>query len=155
MGVGGLEAVFRQEAARLWRALMVYTAGRSSVAEDAVSEAFSRALSQEAEIRDPVAWLYRVAFRIAAEEMRQQRRSSEQISRVVETGPDLDELEEVFAALRLLPANQRAAVFLHYQCDLPVAEVAKRLGVSRPTARVHLWRGRARLRTLLGDGRSE
>jgi RNA polymerase sigma-70 factor (ECF subfamily) len=154
MGVGGLEAVFRQEAARLWRALMAYTAGRSSVAEDAVSEAFSRALSHEAEIRDPVAWLYRVAFRIAAEEMRRERRSSEQVEQV-ERGSDIGELEEVFAALRLLPPNQRAAVFLHYQCDLPVAEVAMRLGVSRATTRVHLWRGRGRLRTLLGDGRGE
>jgi len=59
---------------------------------------------------------------------------------------------EHFAALARLPSNQRAAIFLHYQCDLPVADVATRLGVSRATARVHLWRGRVRLRTLLSVG---
>jgi DNA-directed RNA polymerase specialized sigma24 family protein len=34
--------------------------------------------------------------------------------------------------------------------DLDVAEVAHRMGVAEPTVRVHLYRGRKRLRELLG-----
>ena len=40
---------------------------------------------------------------------------------------------------------------LFYVLDLPVAEVAARMGIAAPTVRVHLMRGRRRLRDLLGD----
>jgi DNA-directed RNA polymerase specialized sigma24 family protein len=40
---------------------------------------------------------------------------------------------------------------LFYVNDLSVAEVATRMGVARPTVRVHLTQGRRRLRELLGD----
>jgi RNA polymerase sigma-70 factor, ECF subfamily len=150
-GASRLEAVFREERPRLWRALLAFTAGRVAVAEDALSEAFARALAQSTEIRDPVSWLYRVAFRLAAAELAGERLSSES------RRPELDaptvspeELDELFSALRVLPPNQRAAVFLHYQCDQPVKEIAARLGVSTATVRVHLWRGRRRLQELLG-----
>jgi RNA polymerase sigma-70 factor (ECF subfamily) len=157
IGPNGLEVVFRREAPRLWRALMAFTAGRSAVAEDAVAEAFSRALAEPERIRDPVAWLYRVAFRVAADELKREQRSrgSSPPAAPVEEVSDRDGLDELFAALSRLPSNQRAAIFLHYQCDLPVADVATRLGVSHATARVHLWRGRVRLRTLLGGGVDE
>lgn len=155
-GGSTLEAVYRREAPRLWRALMAFTAGRSALAEDAVAEAFSRALAQPERIRDPVAWLYRVAFRIAAAELRREGRSFEaREASVAQVLPADEDLGELFRALARVPPNQRAAIFLHYQCDLPVADVAARLGVSRATARVHLWRGRARLRSMLGGGEDE
>jgi RNA polymerase sigma-70 factor, ECF subfamily len=53
-------------------------------------------------------------------------------------------------ALRRLSANQRAAIVLRHVLDLDVAEVARRMGIATPTVRVHLHRGRARLRELLG-----
>jgi RNA polymerase sigma-70 factor (ECF subfamily) len=53
-------------------------------------------------------------------------------------------------ALRKLSPNQRAAVVLRFEADLPVDEVARRMGIASPTVRVHLHRGRARLRELLG-----
>jgi RNA polymerase sigma-70 factor, ECF subfamily len=154
-----LEVVFRREAPRLWRALMAFTAGRSTVAEDAVAEAFSRAVAHSEQIRDPVAWLYRVAFRLAAEELRREPvaaiSSADLGAQGVELFAEVSGLSDLFAALAELPPNQRAAVFLHYWCDLSVGQVAARLGVSRATARVHLWRGRARLRVLLGGGADE
>jgi RNA polymerase sigma-70 factor (ECF subfamily) len=153
--VSAVEDVFREEAPRLWRALMAFTAGRRVIAEDAVSEAFSRALSQSDQLRDPVAWVYRVAFRIAAAELARERRyAADPPERPQDPAADR-ELAELFSALRQLPPNQRAAVFMHYQCDLSVAEVASRLGVSRATVRVHLWRGRSRLRVLLDGGTDE
>jgi RNA polymerase sigma-70 factor (ECF subfamily) len=53
-------------------------------------------------------------------------------------------------ALRELSPNQRAALVLRHVVDLDVAEVAARMGIAAPTVRVHLHRGRNRLRELLG-----
>ncbi len=157
LGEEGLEAVFRRETPRLWRALMAYTAGRTVVAEDAMAEAFTRALAHSESIRDPVAWLYRVSFRLAAEEMRRERRAdpADVPVDVAESAVESELLEPLFYALQRLPPNQRAAVFLHYQCDLSVAEVAARLGIARATVRVHLWRGREQLRRLLEEDGDE
>ena len=58
-------------------------------------------------------------------------------------------------ALRKLSPAQRAAVVLHYEVDLPVKEVAMRMGTSAAVVRVHLYRGRNRLRALLGDDETE
>ena len=44
---------------------------------------------------------------------------------------------------------------LFYVNDLSVAEVASRMGVAGPTVRVHLMKGRRRLRELLGDDELE
>jgi RNA polymerase sigma-70 factor, ECF subfamily len=150
----GLEELFRRESPRLWRALMAFTAGRADIAEEAVSETFARAASNSDRIEQPVAWLYRVAFRIAAAELRRERdRVASHPPQAPVAATEQDGFAELFSALAKLPANQRAAVFLHYRCDLPVREVADRLGVSTATARVHLWRGRQRLRRLVaGDG---
>jgi RNA polymerase sigma-70 factor (ECF subfamily) len=54
-------------------------------------------------------------------------------------------------ALRRLSGSQRAAIVLHYFEDRTAAEIATILGCAEPTARVHLHRGRNRLRELLGE----
>src|SRR3546814_9583077 len=50
--------------------------------------------------------------------------------------------DRVARALAALPRNQREAVALHYLLDMPVADVAARLGIAEGTAKVHLHRGR-------------
>jgi RNA polymerase sigma factor (sigma-70 family) len=69
------------------------------------------------------------------------------------TGPDpaLNGTAEVVGALRGLTPAQRASVYLHYQADLPVRQVAHLTGMSVASVKVHLMRGRRRLRELLGD----
>jgi hypothetical protein len=69
-GVPGFEQLFRQAAPGLWRTIFAFAGGRAAVADDAVAEAFARALERFGQIREPVPWLYRTAFRIAAEELR-------------------------------------------------------------------------------------
>ena len=54
-----------------------------------------------------------------------------------------------------LPLRERAAMVLFYVLDLPVADVAARMGVAAPTVRVHLMRGRRRLRDLLRRRRGD
>jgi RNA polymerase sigma-70 factor (ECF subfamily) len=62
----------------------------------------------------------------------------------------LPELGGLIDALRHLSPNQRAAIVLRHVLDLDVSEVARRMGTAAPTVRVHIHRGRKRLRELLG-----
>ena len=142
------DAIYREAGARLWRSLYAYTAGRDDIAHEALAEAFARAIERDASIRDPVPYLYRTAFRIAASELRR--------ARPVEPFPDAPAPEredptDLLAALRGLTPGQRAAVYLHYQADLPVREVAALMGTSTAVVKVHLSQGRRRLRSLLTD----
>jgi RNA polymerase sigma-70 factor (ECF subfamily) len=148
-----LEAIYREHGRTLWRSVFAYTGGRREIADDAVSEAFSRALVDPGRIPDPLAWLYRVAFRIAAGEMKREGNRGE--VREVVADPAGNALPEVLAALRRLSPAQRAAVYLHYQADRPVVEVATLLGMSTAAVKVHLFRGRQRLRRLLAEDTDE
>jgi RNA polymerase sigma-70 factor, ECF subfamily len=143
------ERIFTEAGPSLWRALYGFTGGRRSVAEDAMAEAFARAMEHSG-IRDPVAWINRTAFRIARHELDRQRRESG-AEREEATDDVAPALRDLVRALRELSPNQRAAVVLRYEADLTVSDVAKRMGISQPTVRVHLHRARKRLRELLAD----
>ena len=67
------DAIYREAGARLWRSLYAFTAGQREIAHEALAEAFARAMERDGQIRDPVPYLYRTAFRIAAAEMRRTR----------------------------------------------------------------------------------
>ena len=148
MASGDLESLFREEGPLLWRALYAYTGGRRDVADDAVAEAFARAIEHRARIRQLRPWVFRVAFRIATAEMRAERGRGELVDLGVEDAPSLAEL---MAPLRMLSPSQRAAVYLHYQADMPVREVARLMGMSIAAVKVHLFRGRRRLAEMLGE----
>src|SRR3954452_2233055 len=62
-----------------------------------------------------------------------------------------EELRRLAQALARLPEDQRRAVELHYLEGLPVADVAERIGRTRPAAVGLLFRGLMRLRELLRD----
>jgi RNA polymerase sigma-70 factor (ECF subfamily) len=150
-GGGGSEAhdfgaLFHSDGPGLWRTIYAFTGGRRDIADDVTAEAFARGIAHTDTIREPVPWLYRTAFRLAQDELRREGRRAEATVGVQEP----PEVEGLMAALRQLSPNQRAAIVLRYEADLPVEEVARRMGVSQPTVRVHIHRGRARLRQLLG-----
>ncbi len=54
-----VERIYREHGQRLWRSLAAFT-GAPDVASDAVAEAFGQALRRGEELRDPVAWIWRV-----------------------------------------------------------------------------------------------
>ena len=58
---GEVEAVYRTDGDRLWRALYAF-AGDEDVASDAVAEAFAQALRRGSAIRDVRSWVWRSAF---------------------------------------------------------------------------------------------
>jgi RNA polymerase sigma-70 factor (ECF subfamily) len=141
------DAIWRDIGPTLWRAVLAYSGGRRDVADDAVAEAFARAIERDRQIREPRAYLYRVAFRIAAAELRRDGAAPERDVPLEDEHP----LADLAPALRRLSPSQRAAVYLHYVADLPVRELASLMGTSSAAVRVHLMRGRRRLAELLGE----
>lgn len=151
---GDLERLFRDVAPSLWRTVYAFAAGRAAVADDAVAEAFARAIERADGIRDPVPWLYRTALRIAVAELKRER-SELRVGPVPDQAMTSSGLSALLAALRRLSPAQRAAVVLHYEADLPVRDVARQMGTSVAAVKVHLFRGRHRLRELLGAEEAE
>ena len=143
-----LEQLYREHGNRLWWALVAFSGDRE-IASDAESEAFAQALRRGEAIRDPLAWVWRAAFRIAAGELQRRRTVAAPLTDATYELPE--PAAHVTEALRQLPAQQRAAVVLHYYADKPIREIAELLGTSSSTVAVHLHRGRNRLRDLLGD----
>jgi RNA polymerase sigma factor (sigma-70 family) len=142
------EAVYAQEADRLWRALFALSAD-TEIASDAVAEAFAQAMRRGTAIRDPRGWVWKAGFRIATGEL---KRRSSSVSTVPEGSyldPEAD--TELLGALAQLPVGQRAAVILHYYADAPVSEISRQTGMSQLSVRANLSRGRKRLRQLLGE----
>lgn len=145
------EEVFEQSGRDMYRVLFAFTGGRRQVAEDAVAESFARAIPRWDSIRDPRAWLFRTAFRCASKEMKGRQPPVEDDSSFLQR----EDLTDVIRALRTISPRQRAAIVLHFEMDLPVAEVADRLGISPTTASVHIYRGRQRLAAMLGESKEE
>jgi RNA polymerase sigma-70 factor (ECF subfamily) len=144
-----LEELYRAEGRRLWWALLAYS-GDPDVASDAAAEAFAQALRRGSAVRDPRAWVWDVAFRVAAGELKR-RGSTDHVIPDVPARRN-DESVEILDALSRLRGRQRAVIVLHYFADLPVLRIASLLGISAATVRVHLHRGRKRLSELLEDG---
>lgn len=144
-----VERLYRERGSAIWRAVLAF-AGDPDVASDAVAEAFAQVLRRGDAVRDPERWVWRVAFRVAAGELKERRR------RVVAEVDGSYEMEEpardLILALRELSAKQRASVILHDAVGHPAKDVARIIGSTPAAVRVHLMRGRRRLRELLGDG---
>lgn len=144
-----VEALYRTHGQRLWRALLAF-AGDPDVASDAVAEAFAQALRRGEAIVSPLPWIWRTAFHIAAGELK--RRALPLPIDAKGSYEMEDPHVELIAALGKLSRNQRGAVILHHYAGYPAKDVAAILGSTTPAVRVHLTRGRTRLRELLeGD----
>jgi RNA polymerase sigma factor (sigma-70 family) len=142
------DVLYREQADRLWRAVFAYTGDRE-VTSDAVAEAFAQSLRRGEELRSPKAWVWRAAFQIARGELKRRAALS----------PFADERSyempepawQLVGALRSLPERQRVILVLRYYADYPVRDIAEIVGSTAATVRVHLSRGRRRLRKLLED----
>ena len=144
-----IEALYRADADRLWRAIYAF-AGDADIARDAVAEAYAQLLRRRSAVRDPAAWVWRTAFQISRGELKTRRSALDSSSSPIDhvdhyADPDL------LAAIHKLPDGQRAALILFYYADLPIRQIADRLGTNSLAVRANLSRGRRRLRTLLGD----
>lgn len=141
------ERVWREQGTKIWRSLLEYT-GDPDMASEALAEAFAQALARGAAIREPDRWIWRASFKIAAGLLKEGRLSVPAEDGGASWDPP-EPIADLVDALRTLSPSQRAAAVLHYYADLPGAEVAKILGCSQTTVRVHLMQARRRLRPLL------
>jgi len=146
---GDIEALYRADGDRLWRAICVF-AGDAEIANDAVAEAYAQLLNRGAAVRDPAAWVWRAAFQISRGAMKR-RRLDEAMTLAAADHVDSYIDHDLQTAIRHLPDGQRAAVILFYYADLPIRQIADRLGTNMLAVRANLSRGRRRLRQLLGD----
>jgi RNA polymerase sigma-70 factor (ECF subfamily) len=147
-----IEDVYAAHAGSLSLLLFAYT-GDLAAAQDLVQEAFCRALPRWERISrydDPVGWLRKVAFNLAASRWRRLRTAARHRwapeAHVPEPSPDRVLL---VAALARLPENQRRALVLHYLADLTTGDIARHEDVAESTVRVWLHRGRKALAVLL------
>jgi RNA polymerase sigma-70 factor, ECF subfamily len=123
------------------------SAGSRDVADEATCEAFARLYAYREGVRDPVAWVFRTAFRLAGRELKRQRRYVDDAIPELVGGDHVSTLpQDVAAGLRRLSPEQRTAVFLHYFADMPLGEVARVSGVPTATVKVRLHRARRALR---------
>ena len=144
-----IEALYRADSDRLWRAIHAFS-GDAEIASDAVAEAYAQLLRRGAAVRDPAAWVWRVAFQISRGALKV-RRLDDAVSSPVVDYADAYADHDLLTAVRQLPEGQRATVILFYYADLPIREIAARLGTNSLAVRANLSRGRRRLRDLLGD----
>jgi RNA polymerase sigma-70 factor (ECF subfamily) len=146
------------------RRLLVFFSRRTydgQLAMDLVAETFARAYEHRDRYRgeseaEAAGWLWGIARNVLHETQRRgyaERRAlarmgvdAERLSDVelarVEDLAGLAELRElVGSALRTLSAEQREVVELRVVRELDYAQIARRLGISEPTARARLSRG--------------
>jgi len=142
------EELYRAQGSRLLRNLLLYSGDRE-IANDAVAEAFAQAIRRGEAVRDPLAWVTRAAFRIAAGALMERRRTDYPLAEQTYEMPE-PAIELVETLARLSP-KQRAAVILHYRDGYTLAEVADIIGSTTSAVGVHLNRARKRLRDLTGD----
>ncbi len=146
-GVMDNEQVYRAYAAELTR----YATGLVGPfdAADVVTDACLRAFSAKGwpEVANPRAYLYRAVLNVANDRHRStlSRRLREMKTAAPESVPPAEVDVDVLTAVERLSVQQRAAVLLTYWGDLPVDEVATRMGVSTGAVKRHLARARKHL----------
>jgi RNA polymerase sigma factor (sigma-70 family) len=149
-GTDRIERLYRERGDRIWRGLLAFS-GDPEVASDAVAEAFAQVLRRGDEVRDPERWIWRAAFRIAAGELKERRKN--EVLAVAGSYEMEVPARDLVVALGALSERQRVSVVLHDAAGYPSKEVARIIGSTEVAVRVHLMRGRRRLRELLKEDR--
>ncbi len=158
-GPDDFAALMEREYVPLVRVAVVIV-GDEGVAEEVVQEAFARAFARWRRIsryERPGAWVRLVTVRLAVRAAAQRKRNSS--GPLPELGIEDRRPDAALAmAIAGLGEEERAAVVLHYLCDLQVKEVAQILQTKPGTIRVRLHRARTNLAAAMteevSDGRT-
>ncbi len=151
-----LEELVEKHEHTLFRAALAIL-GDAQEAEDAVQDAFLRYLEKRPQLRDgdhEKAWLLKVTANRCKSILRTRLRHPAVELLDVYPAPDTD-CRELMEAILALPANQRAAVHLHYYEGYTSEEIGAILGQRPGTVRSHLSRAREALRRYLTDEEGE
>jgi RNA polymerase sigma factor (sigma-70 family) len=142
-----LEAVYRRTWPTLLRLANLLT-GSETLAEDVVHDAFIGYARNAGHVDNPDAYLRTSVVNLARSAHRRRARERDRPIEVVTVTHD-PELDETWAALRALPARQRAVLVLRFYEDLPFDEIAVLVGCRPATARSIAHRALARLKEAL------
>jgi RNA polymerase sigma-70 factor (sigma-E family) len=154
------EEEFRQfVSARLdaLRGLAYLTCGDWQAADDAVARSLTKLYIRWASVTSPERFAARMVVRAAIDEVRRPWRREVPASQAFPdvSEPDLtDSLMQrlhIRAALRQVPAGQRAVLVLRFYLDLSVEDAAEALGCSTGTVKSQTARGLAALRRVLAQ----
>jgi len=147
-----IDELYRAESDKLWRSIVAFC-GQPEIASDAVAEAFAQLIRRGDEVRWPRRWLWKSAFAIARGELKR-RAQVEQLldEREMPTSEPAWRLRE---CLSQLSESQRAALLLHHYAGYPTSQVAEIIGSTPAAVRVHLHRGRRRMKALLQESDDE
>lgn len=128
--------------------------GRGSAVDDSTGASDSSGGGQVA-LPSPAAWCRTVALNLIRSQWRRDRVAREAVLPEAEpVGLDASDLD-LRDALAQLSDRQREAVVMFHLLDLPIAGCAEVMGLSEPTVKTHLQRGRDRLRQLLAESELE
>lgn len=153
-----LRELYAASASRLVAVVYGLT-GDLAEAEDAVHEAFARALNRPQELRrveSPEAWLRTIATNVARSRFRRRMIfdrlvHSGRLDQRETTTPISPDRVALIQALQRLPHPVRECLVLHYIADLTVADIAKIQECSVEAVKTRLHRGRRALAADLGD----
>jgi RNA polymerase sigma-70 factor (sigma-E family) len=147
-----ITTVFETQYTRLCRLAFLLT-GDAARAEEVVMDAFVRSLSawRRSSAVEPAAYVRRAVVNLC----RNRRRRAWLERRHAPTHDDAtaehEPADHVLAAVRALPARQRAAVVLRYWDDASEADIAATLGCSVGTVKSQLSKARATLAAALHE----
>lgn len=150
------ESFYEAESRTLFRRLWLVTGNRAE-AEEIMQDAFLalwERWDRVEEIRDPTAYLYRTAMNVFR---KRSRRAALALRKVLSLAPDvapfaeIDDQQEVVAALRRLTPRQRAALVLTDVMEYSSEEAGRVLGITAGTVRGLASRARENLRNQVGE----
>jgi RNA polymerase sigma factor (sigma-70 family) len=142
--------------AHAWRLL-----GDGEAAREAVQDGWGEIVRGLARLRDDrafPAWAYRIVSRRCAQHIAgavRRRALHDAVATAPESEDDGDatpggrDIDRLRAAIRALPAAQRAAVALYHLEELSIAEVAVALDVPAGTVKTRLMHARLKLRGII------
>ncbi len=148
-------SLFEHNYTALVRSLAV-ACGDQEAAADAVQEAFLQLClhwKRVGKYDNPMAWVRHVAINRLSNHRRSLRRRAAALLRLrnpePRPGAESQMQSDLEVAIRSLPLRQRVAVALYYVEGLPVAQVARSMGISEGSVNTHLHRARAALKPTL------
>ena len=155
----GLAELYERHAPAAGRLAYLLTGDRT-LAEDLVQEAFVRVVGRFRHLRVPdafEAYLRRTIVNLHTSQLRRRRVERAYLERErhavapEDAMPDVGAREELWHALRALPARQRAAIVLRFYEDLSERETGEALGRSPAAAKSLVARAMESLRAEIGS----
>lgn len=133
------------------------TLGNKELSDDLAQETFLKAYTHLTAFRNLSnfsTWLYRIAYNVFYDYLRQQRPTAELLEETDtpadysgESGPNVQ--MDLYTALGRLKEEERTCITLFYMEDLPLNKIAAITGMTVGTVKSHLFRGKHKLTDFL------